>query len=108
MPKENHMGMLQYCPKQATFQPICSFNSWAEPKCYLGIISPNRGLSSHKDGLLDEVSLSSKIAWECWAWWISMEVDIHWICGFPNLNTVGFLSDISAYIVIPCQNYRYL
>ena len=38
MAKENHMRMLQYCPKTgdiATFQPICSFNSWAEPKCYL-------------------------------------------------------------------------
>ena len=37
MAKENHMGMLQYHPKTGnilTFQPICRFSSWADPKCY--------------------------------------------------------------------------
>ena len=58
--------------------------------CLDNVISANevgyksvKGLTSHEVWLLDEVSLSSKIAWECWPWWISMEIwismDIDWI-----------------------------
>ena len=31
-------------------------------------------LASHKVWLLEEVSFNSRLAWECWIFWISMDI----------------------------------
>ena len=106
----------------ATFQPICRFKSWVNQNVIWGIISPNRGLTSHGVWLLDEVYLSSKIKQECWPWWISTEIwvsVIHWIDiqwksrkAISNCTQLEYCmsSFIFVYIIYPCQisAYRYI
>ena len=83
MVKENHMGILQYCPKSCDYYVASTAGS--NQSVIGSIIGPNKHPISHEVWLLDEVSLSSKINWEHWPppWksrhlWISL--------GYPDGN----------------------
>ena len=58
---------------------------WSYWNIICGIVRAHIGLVSHKVWLLEEVSFNSGIAWECWIFWISIDI---WICmdffGYPT------------------------
>ena len=62
---------------------------WSYLNFICGIVRAHMGLV----WLLEEVSFNSRIAWECWMFWISMDIlDIHkfpWISN-PNPSIHGY------------------
>ena len=74
MTKENHMGIIQKPVILQLSNPSVASTAGLNQNVIWGIVSPNRGLTSHEVLLLDEVSLLSKIAWERWLWWTSNEI----------------------------------